>query len=219
MCDRVVFRRILCNSGNNCALGKSQFGYILAEILIAGRLYTVAAGPQIDDIQIIFQDLILVQHLFQLYGQVLFLNFAVQALLEGTFTGPVRENGIFQQLLGDGACPFGKASGFQTGPGSPDNSPHIDPVVLVKTRIFNGYERMLQIRRNFVDGYQIPVGFRKCQFERFISFRIIDIGGRFGRCDGDLTDIGGILNGLADIEDSDNTSADDHSQQNQKDDF
>ena len=106
VCQRVIAGGILRNGRDHGAFGKRQLGNILAEILKGSCLNTITAGSQIDRIQVIFQDLILSQELFQLQCQILFLDFADQPLPEGGFAGPAGEDGIFQQLLRDGAGAF-----------------------------------------------------------------------------------------------------------------
>ena len=60
------------------------------------------------------ENLLLADLFLQLEGQVLFLKFPAEAVDQGGFVHPAREDAVFQKLLGDGAGSLVEAAGSKT---------------------------------------------------------------------------------------------------------
>ena len=77
----VVIVRIVGHTGQHRAFAQGQFLQLLAEEALGCDLDAVIAFPQVDGIQVGFQDFILGILGLQLQGQVRFLDLALVALL------------------------------------------------------------------------------------------------------------------------------------------
>ena len=132
------------HAGKHGAFAQGELAQLLAEIAIRGNLHAVIAAAQKDRIEIAFQNLLLGVAGFQLHGQIGFLQLAFIAQFAG-------EDGLLDQLLGDGGAALGRTGG-DVGHQRADNSLDVHAVVLVKAGVFHGDEGILQHLRNFVDG-------------------------------------------------------------------
>ena len=113
-------------------------------ISLARRLYFVIPEPEIDGIQIIFQNHVLgifplgSQVGFQLKCQIPFLEITLKAV-DLPLVHPVGKYIVFQQLLGDGTSALGKLESVGDSFGkSPHDTADVDAIVFVKTFIFDG---------------------------------------------------------------------------------
>ena len=98
--DRVVPGRILRNARDHRRLRECQVRYGFVEIPLACRLHSERVLPEIDGIQIVFENFFLGSDLFQLDGKVLLLDLAIDPVPLGLIR-PVREIIILEKLLGN----------------------------------------------------------------------------------------------------------------------
>ena len=85
-------------------IGESEFGRLFSEIEFRRRFQPETAVPEIDGIEVFFEDLVLGIFLFQSPGQLVFAEFSLQGLFLG-------EVGVFDVLLGDGGSALLKRAG------------------------------------------------------------------------------------------------------------
>ena len=106
--DGIVGGRILGNPRNNSVLCKSEILHRFSEIPVCRCLNAIAPCAKIDQVQVVFENLVLGQKLFQLQGQILFLDLALDPFLKCRFTRPSWKYTVLQKLLRDRTCSLGK---------------------------------------------------------------------------------------------------------------
>ena len=70
-----------------------------------------------------------------------------------------------------------------------DNALDIDAVVVIKTGVLDGYESVLQILRNHVDGNRDAVGIGRDQLLDLGSLYVVHKGGKPGGCHVNVADV------------------------------
>ena len=103
MQDGIVGGGVLGNRGQNRGFSQGEILHIFSEIPPGGCLHAIAAGPQIDGIEIVFQNFLLRHPILQLQGQILLLDFPGKTVEKGCFLGPLGKDAVFNQLLGNRA--------------------------------------------------------------------------------------------------------------------
>ena len=108
MPDRVVLGRILRDAGDDRAFRDGQIAAVLAEITQGCGFDTQCILSQVDSVHIAQQDLILAVIFGDLQGEILLLDLTFDLFdLVIPLGSPVGEDGVLQQLLGDGTCTLG----------------------------------------------------------------------------------------------------------------
>ena len=159
MADGIVTGGILGNGSDDSALRQCQIGNILIKIALGSCLDAQGVLAEVDGVEVILQNLLFAGYLFQLNGQVLFLDLAVDTVQHGFLAGPGGKVVVFQKLLRDGAGALGfPKAGHDGGDTRPDHAPDIHTVVGVETLILDGHNGVLQIYRNLVQRHILPVG-------------------------------------------------------------
>ena len=193
VCDGVIAGGILCDSCYDCTFRKIQVADRFVEITHGCCLDAEGVLAQIDGVHVIDQDRVLVHDLFQFQGKILFLDLTFQFFGEGIFGGPVREDVILEQLLGDGAGTFCKLSAFQyildTYICGTEDTLDINAVVCVETGILDGDKGILQILWNHIDGDGDTVGISGYQLGGLVVLNIIHKSREPGGCHINVTDI------------------------------
>ena len=154
MADRVIAGRILCDAGDNCRLGYRQLAGGFAEIALRCRLDTECILTEVDGIHVLEKDLILVVIFGDLQRKVLLLKLTLD-LFNRIFSlgGPVCEDRIFQQLLGDGTCTLClRSAGFQELPAGTQHTLEVNAVVQIETLVLDGNEGFAEVVRQLVHG-------------------------------------------------------------------
>ena len=138
-----------------------------------------------------FQDLgFVVGIFFQLNRKILLLDFSLDSFAQCLFLSPGRQDGIFDQLLSDGAgtlLPF--EAGLYGGYAGTENPHDVDTVVLVKTLILDGDKGVCQIGGNLIHRNGDTVGVLGDQLRHLVSLAVINKGRVSGgscilQCDG-----------------------------------
>ena len=93
----IIVVGIGAHAGQHGALAQRQIAQLFAKVALGRRVHAVVVFAQVDGVQVAFQDLLLGVLVFQLHGQVGFLDLALVALLAA-------QDGVLDQLLGDGAA-------------------------------------------------------------------------------------------------------------------
>ena len=137
-------------------------------------LYTICTGTKVDRIQIVFKNGILISFFLHLNGKILFLEFTCETFKLGRFTGPVGENMIFKQLLGDRAGTFRKITACESFYACAENPSDIDTIMFIKSFILDSNHCMLQFYRNLFQGYRQSVGIGSSQFTDLIALIIVE---------------------------------------------
>ena len=143
--DRVILGRVLGNGGKDRAFGKAQvFQLGLVEITVGSRADTQCGMSQVDGVEVVEQDdrlgvlALCCQFLFQLDGQILFLNLSADTL-NRILSRPFREDVVLDQLLGNGTGAFTEfTAGGQADESGTGNAVNINTVVAVETFILDG---------------------------------------------------------------------------------
>ena len=183
MGDGIVAGGILRDGCDDRAFGKIQIPDAFAEIAPGSGLHAQGVLPQIDGIHIVFQDHVLVHLLFQLDGQILLLDLALQLIREAALAlaCPRGQHIVLDELLGNGARALGKFSGGEAHIGRAQDAPQVDAVMLVKTLVLDGHKSMSQILRDVLHADRDPVGALRVQLGGLVSLRVVDEGGKAGR--------------------------------------
>ena len=177
MGDGVIAGGVLGDTGQHRALGEIQLGNAFSEVTAGGGLNAVGAGTEVDGVEVILQNLLLADLFLQLEGQVLFLEFPAEAVDQGGFVHPAREDAVFQKLLGDGAGSLVEAAGSKTVNAGAENAADVNALVLVETLVLDGYDGMLEILRDLVDRDNGPVGGAEGELLHDGTIAVIDVGG------------------------------------------
>ena len=158
MCDRVVAGRVLCNPRKDSGFRDGQFRYIFIKITFGGCLNAECILPEINRIQIIFEDLLFCQTVLKLDRKVLFLHFSFDLLGKSRFFSPVKDL-IFQKLLCERTGTLMKFSAIgQTAERRTENSLKINSVMYPETLVLNGDKSILQMLRNGIQRRVLAVG-------------------------------------------------------------
>ena len=175
--DWIIGTGILCDAGEHSALRNGQVRGVLVKISLRGGLDAEGVVAEVDRVEVIQENFRLVHGLFELVGQILLLDLALDTLLRG-LTGPVGEDIVLDQLLCDGTGAFGeiKAVGNTDIDGSEDTR-NIDSSVLVKTLILYRDKGVLKIERNPFSGDWDPVGIGRDQSGSRLPGFVIDESG------------------------------------------
>ena len=177
--DGVIFGGTLGDGGNDSALREGKFAARFAEIPLRSRFHSQSVLAQIDDIHITKEDFILVVPLGDFQGKILFLKLALDHFDHiAVFFRPCGEDGVFQQLLSDGAGTFfGLAHGLHKTPGRSSNSIIINTVMLIKALILNSHKSLSQMFWDKVHVVNLyTVGIHTHILIYFIAFTVIDNG-------------------------------------------
>ena len=166
---------------------------------------------QVDGVHIVDQDVVLAHLLFELDGEVLFLNFTLHALGK-RLTGPAGEDVVLDELLGDGGSALGKISGRDAFDGSTENTLNINAVVIVEAVILDGDKGVLQVLGNLVDGHRNAVGIGGDKFGGLIAVTVVHERGVPGGGHVDVADIRRRIDNRAEGSDSDTKREDDDGQ-------
>ena len=151
MCNRIVAGGVLRNSSEHGGFRDGKFRYIFVKIAFGSCLNAEGILSEIDRVQIILEDLLFRQTVFELDGEVLFLHFSFQFLSESRFFAPV-ENLIFQKLLCERTGTLMKFSAIgQSAECRTENSLQIDSVVNPETFVFDSNESILQVLWNGIE--------------------------------------------------------------------
>ena len=114
---------------------------------------------QVDGVEVVEQDLGLWHGLFQLVGQVLLLDLALDAVLGG-LVGPVCEDVVLDQLLGDRAGPLREIEAVgDADEGGTEDAGDVDAPMAVEALVLDGDKGVLQILGDavLVDRYAVGV--------------------------------------------------------------
>ncbi len=116
---------------------------MLAKVTSGCGFHAQRIGAKVDGVHIIDQDGFLVHDLFQLKGKILFLKLSLELVGKGILAGPVREDVVFKELLGDGAGSFGKMPVLNAHNARTDDALDINAVMVVEAGVLDGYEGVL----------------------------------------------------------------------------
>ncbi|GFH96839.1 hypothetical protein IMSAGC003_03405 [Lachnospiraceae bacterium] len=183
MTDGIVAGWILGNGSDYRAFRQGQFAAGFAKIPLGRRLYPQSVLSQVDGVHIAYQDLVLAQGFGQFNGQVLFLEFPLDLFDQIVpLRGPTGKNGIFQELLGDGAGSLGLVTqGFNKLITGAQHGFIINTIVLIEALVLQSHKGMGQIFRNLVLGHDDPVGVDGYELVQLVAFAVIHEGsGTYG---------------------------------------
>ena len=159
--DRVVGRRRFGQARQHGGFGNAEVFDGFAKIGFSGRSETIGLVAQINLVHVNLKDLVLGQHVLQFVGEQHLVDLAGVGFLGAQVS-------VARQLHGDGGSPlaFGAA---QVGDARSHHAPIVNPIVLVKTRIFGGNHRVFHDLRNLVDGGQFAVFIAKLRQDRAVG--------------------------------------------------
>ena len=161
----IVIVGIGAQPGQHGALAQGQLIQLLAEIAARGGIHAVVVFAQVDGVQVAFQNLLLAVLGFQLHGQVGLLDLALIALLAG-------QDGVFNQLLGDGAAAL-LAAADKVFNKRADNALDVNAVVGVKARVLHGHKGVAQAHGHLRYGHHHAV-LGALVIRNQVALRVID---------------------------------------------
>ena len=128
----------------------------------AGRgLHPVGVLPEVDDVEVAGEQLVLAVGLLQRQGQPGLAQLATQRLLGGgdpLLLGRRRlQQGLLDQLLGERGAALLHAAGRQVGQDRAQRALHVEAGVLVEARVLDGDHRLLHDRGDLVARDRVPV--------------------------------------------------------------
>ena len=174
MLNRIVLRRVLCDTRQCRAFWQIKIPYILIKVFAGGCLHTICSGSEVDRIKIIFKNDIFVVNLFlDFNSQILFLNLTCKTLKPCRLLRPVCKYIILQKLLCNRTCTFWKISRGKVLYKSTENTSYVDTIMLIKTFILDCDNRMLKIHRNLINRYRKSIRTRCRQLAKLIAISII----------------------------------------------
>jgi hypothetical protein len=141
----VVACRGFGNPRQEGALGLGQLLRIFVEIKAGGLDDAPGPVPEVDFVEIHFQNLLLGVFAFIFQGQEAFLELP----LDGFFAGKIF---VLDQLLGDRRAPLGHSPFDHVLDQGAGYAAQVDSPMFVKTGVFNGHQGILQKNGNLVDG-------------------------------------------------------------------
>ena len=145
----IVIVRVVCHAGQHRAFAQRQLLQFLTEEALGRDLDAVVAFPQVDGVQVGFQDFILGIFRFQLQGQVCLLDFPLVALFGG-------KQRVLDQLLGNRRTALGAGS-RQVCDKRAGNPLDVHTVMGIKPRVLHSDKRVAQALRNRVQRHNFPV--------------------------------------------------------------
>ena len=157
--DRIKLRGVLRNTGYNGAFRDRQLIAGFVKISLRSCFYAERAMSEVDRVEIVEQDRILAHRFLQLDRTVLLLQFSLDPL-HLCLIGPVGEDIVLDQLLGNGTGALREVAGGQSDHRCTKNPRGIDAVVLIKPLILDRHKGMCQIIRDHITGYGDSVGIR-----------------------------------------------------------
>ena len=143
MTNRIVQRRVLTHTYQNCRFLCRQVYRLFAEIYLRSTLDTHCIVQKIKLIQVHHDDLVLRVQTFQLHRYDPFVRFLQQALKRVRCSRRVE---LFAQLL----CDRTAATGFTQRQQRTNKSLRVNARMAVETRILRGHQRIDDIRRNLL---------------------------------------------------------------------
>ncbi len=154
--------------GQHGTLPEGQLLELFAEVAFGCHLDSIVVLPQVDGVEVTLQDFVLGVACLQLKRQVGLLYFALIALLEG-------EQGILDQLLGDGGTAL-LGAGNEVGGKGADDAFEIDPAVAIKPHILRRYKGISQVMGHGIDAHHDAV-FSALVVGDKVSVAVIEEGG------------------------------------------
>ncbi len=190
MCDRIVFGRVLRDTGDDRTFGQVQLGYRFIEVTHGSCLYTQCILSQVDRVHIKLENIPFAHPFFQLQCQILFLDLTFDTDKIGIFCYPAFKNIIFQKLLGDRAGALSEMPCLDRSHTGSDNTFDIDTVMLVETRIFDCNKSICHIFRDLVHFDITPVGVGTDKFCDLLAAVVVNNSRIAARCDIQTGNIG-----------------------------
>jgi hypothetical protein len=114
---------------------------MLAEVIFAACLKSIASVPQVNLVRVQRKDLFLAEAAFDLHGQEDLLQLAAPGLLR-------RKKQVASQLHGQRGCALRPAVGVDVGVRRLDRAKQIDAPVALEALVFDGDNGIAQHRRN-----------------------------------------------------------------------
>ena len=157
---RVVVRRRFQQAREQRRFAERQLRRLLAEVSARRGFGAVEAVAEIHLVQIELEDLVLREVVFELRGEQQFAQLAAQRFFAA--------DALPRQLLRDGAAALDRFAGARDRDRRADDANRVEAVVIEEAAIFDGDDRLDQVRRNlgkrhlnpvlFGDGKNFPIG-------------------------------------------------------------
>jgi hypothetical protein len=159
--ERVVAGRALHQPGEERGLGQRQRRGVHPEVRLGGRLHAVGVLPEVDDVEVAGEQLVLAVPVLQVEGQPGFAKLAAHALLDGRcplgrVVGRLQQ-GLLDQLLGQRRAALHDLAGRDVLDQCPHGALHVEATVLVEARVLDGHHRLLHHLGDPVAGDRGPV--------------------------------------------------------------
>ena len=130
-----VHRGSVGNARQQCGLIRGQGGGRLAEIPLCSIVDAVVSVPEIDGVDIQFQDVVLGIAVLQCEGHKDLRRLADELFFLG-------EKQVFGHLLGDGAASLVQGAGGEVMHRSPHDGDGVDARVLIESAVLHGHHRV-----------------------------------------------------------------------------
>ena len=150
--EGVEIVRALGDAGDHGRFSQVEVFHVFPEVRVGRRFHTVGTLTEINLIHVHFEDFLLCVLLLDLEGNECLMDLTGQRAFLG-------QKIVLGQLLGDRTAALDFAVADIRVDGTPDSF-EVDPAVMVKTDVFGGKKRILQILRHFVNGDRDTVLFR-----------------------------------------------------------
>ena len=148
--DRRIARRRLQQAGQQGGLTQRHFAGRSAEIAHGRGFNAIGAAPEIDPVEIEFENFVLGETAFQPEGQHHLLHLAAQ--------GPLgRQEEVLGQLLGQCRTALDHLTGTNVCHHGPAQADHVNARVRIEAAILNRQHGIDQIGRQILDGNFMPV--------------------------------------------------------------
>ena len=167
----VVDRRRVGDAHEQRRLGEGELVGVLVEVGDARRLDAVRAVSVVDDVEVHVEDLVLRVLLLHLDGDVGLADLAAQRVLELL----VREDGVADELLGDGGAAAGVAAARELAHDGAHDALRVDAVVVVEALVLRVDDALLDVVGDLVERDRAAV--LQVVGRDLVAVRVIDARG------------------------------------------
>ncbi len=161
----VVARGVADHACQRGALAQGKLFKVLAEVVLRCDAHAIARAAQIDDVQILFEDLLLGDGVLQLQRQIRLLHLALEVLVAG-------EQRQLDELTGDGRAAL-RVAAEEGGDERAANALDVDAVVFPEARVLNGHHRVDEVLRHLVQ-FHVNAVLRALVFRDQLPVLVVD---------------------------------------------